>query len=142
MKNLVFLLLLVFSSIVFSQTERYTGTYIMYHVINTEGSLEYTLELLSNGTFTFHNYRKITVKNPEENQYGKGTWKIEKNNVLYFYTDQENDLDDKHILDFNNTKARYVTKNPRNKSDKEVKTNLRFYNSEIPWIKGVTLYKN
>ena len=62
--------------------------------------------------------------------------------MLYFNTNKATDIDNKYTLDFTNTKARYVTKHPRDKSDKAVKTHLRFYDSEIPWVKGWKLFKN
>lgn len=77
-------------------------------------------------------YGTISAKNPEENKYEKGSWKAEKENVLYFITNKENDLDDKYTLVFTNTKARFITKYLRDKSNKEVKTHLHFYDSEIP----------
>tara|TARA_R110000787_G_scaffold15134_8_gene46864 strand:+ start:5257 stop:5685 length:429 start_codon:yes stop_codon:yes gene_type:complete len=142
MKTIILLLLVVITTSVYSQTKEYTGTYNRDYDINGEGINKYTLDLKADGTFIFHNYRKISAKNPEENTYGKGTWKIEKNNVIYFYTNKETELDEKHTLNFTNTKARYITKNPRDKSDKDVKTHLRFYDSEISWIKGHQLFKN
>ena len=48
----------------------------------------------------------------------------------------------KHTLNFTNTKARYITKSPRDTSEKEVKNHLRFYDSEISWIKGNKLFRN
>ncbi len=142
LKRTIFLLLLIITSTAFSQTEIYTGVYKIHHDINDEGTLDYKLTLKKDSTYTFHSYRKINAKNPEENLYGKGTWNIEKNNVLYFYTNTENDLDEKHSLDFTNTKARYITKNPRDQSDKEIKTHLRIYESNIPWLKGRKFLKN
>ena len=50
--------------------------------------------------------------------------------------------DEKYTLNFTNTKARYITKSPRDASEKEVKNHLRFYNSEISWIKGNKLFRN
>ena len=142
MKKAFLLLLIIITSSTFSQNEKYVGNYSIHYDINDEGTLDYKLVLKKDGTYTFHSYRKINAKNPEENLYGKGTWNIEKNNVLYFYTNTENDLDEKHTLDFTNTKARYITKNPRDTSNKEVKTHLRIYDSEISWIKGRKFYKN
>ena len=66
------------STSIYSQTKEYTGIYKRHFDINEEGRIEYQLELSPDGTFTFHNYRKISAKNQEENQYGKGTLKIEK----------------------------------------------------------------
>ena len=141
MKKIVLILILVFSTTIIAQTENYTGNYVAHYDFNKNGVITYTLKLKTDGTFTFHNYRKISDKNPEENSYGKGTWKVEKDNVLNFYTDTNSDLDDKHTIDFTNTKARYITKSPRDKSDKVIKTHLRFYESNIPELKGWTLYK-
>ena len=142
MKQLLLTFLFLTLSVSLSaQTKKYPGTYIATHDINSEGIIKYTLLLKPDGTFTFHNYRKISVKNPEENSYGQGTWKVEKENVLYFYTDTNSDIDDKYTLDFTNTKARYYTKSPRNKTTKIVKTKLKFYESDISWVKGWTLYK-
>jgi len=141
MKNILSLLLVVFSINLTAQTENYAGNYIAHFNFNENGVITYTLILNPDGTFTFHNYRKINDKKPEENSYGKGTWKVEKTNVLYFYTDKTIELDNKHTIDFTNTKARYITKSPRDKTNKVVNTNLRFYDSEIPELKGWTLYK-
>ncbi len=53
----------------------------------------------------------------------KSIWKRNfenrKNKVLYFYTNKKNDLDEKHSLNFTNTKARCITKSKRDKSNKE-----------------------
>jgi len=141
MKHVFILILISFNLSLIAQSEKYAGTYKAIHNFNENGIIEYTLILNPDGTFTFHNYRKISAKNPEENQYGQGTWKVEKENMLYFNTDKATDIDNKYTLDFTNTKARYVTKHPRDKSDKVVKNHLRFYDSEIPWVKGWKLFK-
>jgi len=141
MKKIILILILVICTTLTAQTEKHSGTYIATYDVNGEGIIEYTLVLKPDGTFTFHNYRQISEKYSKENSYGQGIWKEEKNNVLYFYTDINSDLDDKYTIDFTNTKARYYTKSPRDKSDKIVKTKLKFYESDIPWIKGWELFK-
>ena len=141
MKKTILILILIISNTLIAQTEKYFGNYIAHFDFNENGTITYTLILKTDGTFTFHNYRKISTKNPEENSYGKGTWKVEKDNVLFFYTDENSELDDKHTIDLTNTKARYYTKSPRDKSDKIVETKLKFYESEIPWVKGWELFK-
>ena len=98
MKTIILLFFVTISISIYSQTKEYTGIYKRHFDINEEGRIDYKLELSPDGTFTFHNYRKISDKNQEENQYGKGTWKIEKNKVLFFYTNKKNDLDEKHTL--------------------------------------------
>tara|TARA_B100000768_G_scaffold39367_1_gene38241 strand:- start:760 stop:1188 length:429 start_codon:yes stop_codon:yes gene_type:complete len=142
MKIIILIFLVTITTSIYSQTKEYTGIYKRHFDINEEGSIEYQLELSPDGTFTFRNYRKISAKNREENQYGRGTWKIEKNNVFYFYTNKENDIDEEYTLNFTNTKARYITKSLRDTSEKEVKNHLRFYDSEIFWIKGNKLFRD
>jgi len=141
MKRIILILILVISTTITAQTEKYVGNYVAHFDFNENGVITYTLKLKPDGSFTFHNYRKISTKNPEENSYGKGTWKVEKDNVLYFYTDTTTELGKKNTINFTNTKARFITKSPRDKSDKIVKTKLKFYDSEIPWVKGWELFK-
>ncbi len=62
--------------------------------------------------------------------------------MLYSYTNKENDIDKKYTLNFTNTKARYITKSLRDTSEKEVKNHLRFYDSEIFWIKENKLFRD
>lgn len=84
MKTIILIFLVTITTSIYSQTKEYTGIYKRHFDINEGGSIEYQLELSPDGTFTFHNYRKISVKNREENQYGKGTWKIEKITCFIF----------------------------------------------------------
>lgn len=141
MKKTLTLLLVIFTFTLAAQTKNYSGNYVAHFDFNENGVITYTLILNQDGTFTFHNYRKISDKNSEENSYGQGTWKVEKKNVLYFYTNANTELGKKNAINFTNTKARYITKPPRDKSDKVIKTHLRFYESDIPELKGWTLFK-
>jgi len=50
-------------------------------------------------------------------------------------------LNEKYIYDFTNTKARWITKSPRDLSGKEVKESLLFYESDLSVIKGLKFYK-
>lgn len=63
----------------------------------------------------------------------KESWNSD-NKLIYFLTDSE-DFDEIHTLNFNNTKARFITKSPRDKSNKDIKTSIEFYDSEISWLK-------
>ncbi len=99
-----------------------------------------TLTLNADGTFVFHEYDRHEDGIPQErNKYAKGTWKSIKN-LIHFSTNKS-DLDEIHTLDFNNTKARYISKSPRDKSDRIIKTSIRFFESEINWISGRILLK-
>ncbi len=104
-----------------------------------EGMLKYELKLNSDGSFVFSYYDKIYKRIQKERiQYARGTWKSEKN-LVYFFANKS-DVNDKFELNFNYSKARFVAKSPRDRSDKVVKTALLFYESDI--LKGVKLFKN
>lgn len=139
MKHLFFYLFIICSNI-YAQS----GVYSIYANNGKDGTkIKWTLTLNENGTFLYHFLRdlsSISKANSEENFYGKGTWKAEKN-LVYFYTDKETDLDDMYNIDFTNSKARYITKSPRDKSDKVIKIALRFYESNLVYIKGLELFK-
>ncbi len=139
----IILLCLAFSYTGVAQTQPYAGEYTASHGANDAKVLiEYTLSLRPNGSFLFHSYRKNNNGlSPDENLYAKGKWAIEKKNQLFFYINKETDLDATHTLNFSKTKARYITKSPRDVSGQVIKTSLLFYNSEISWVKGMKLLK-
>lgn len=141
LKNILLLSLLTFSLTVSAQLQTYVGTYKMSYEFKKGGLVEYTLSLKPNGTFLFHSYRNIDPSQPNENKYAKGAWEVEKEKVLYFYADKEVDLDETHTLNFNNSKARYNSKSTRDKSDRIIRKSLKFYDSDIFWVKGMKLYK-
>ncbi len=142
MKPLLLLITLSASISVTAQWETFAGNYNHRYELQDGGVIEYKLSLHPDGAFSFHNFRKLTcVLCSEENQYGKGSW-TSKNNEIYFSTHTETDLDDTHTLDFSGTKARSNRRSSRNKSSKVVKESIRFYASEIPWLKGWELFRN
>lgn len=138
-----FLVLLIFMTplLSFSQTTTYTGVYEMRYELSNGGLLERTLSLNLDSTFLFHQFKKLDTSQPEENKYAKGVWKVEKENIIYFYTDQNTDLDETHSLNFNNTKARYHSKSKRDKSGRLIKKTLNFFASDIFWVKSMKLTK-
>jgi hypothetical protein len=133
--------LLLFNLIVFAQVDPVIGDYKL--VLPSDGTnvIEYSLTLSQDGTFTIHYYTAIKNRIPPESHlYGKGSWTIE-NHVVSFFSNQQKDLDEKHTMDFTNTKARFIIKSPRDTSDKIIKTSLQFLASDIPWMGRVKLYK-
>jgi len=109
---------------------------------NSDGAIiKWTLTLNEDGTFLYHFLRDISAiskVNTEENYYGKGTWILEGKSVILLSKDTDN-MDGKYTKNLNNSKARYITKSPRDTSDKVVKTALRFYESIE--LKGLELFK-
>ena len=141
MKVIFTILILVSSLTSFSQTDKVIGDYKRVIESIENNIFEYELTLSQDGTFLFHYYSNIKQGIPPEvNKYGKGNWTI-NNNVISFFSDKQKDFDEKFTLDFTNTKARFVTKSPRDKSDKIIKTQLRFLDSEIFWMRRIDIDK-
>jgi len=139
MKCILPFLILLFTLSGSAQSKKHAGKYESSAIGEGYSHIN-KLTLNPNGTFLFHNYRYIENGIPkEENKYGKGTW-TSKNKLIFFNTD-ENDINYSHVLDFNNSKARFISKSPRDKSARIVKNSIRFYESEIFWITGRTLLK-
>lgn len=120
-----------------------SGVYIK-EPINIDGTkVKWTLTLDEDGTFLYHFFRDISAiskPNTEENYYGEGTWTVEEKIVTLFSNETDN-LEGQYTVNLNNSKARYITKSPRDKSDKVIKTALLFYESETYHIKGLELFK-
>lgn len=141
MKLIIIALLLISNLTTFSQSNQFVGDY--NRILGKEGVhlIEYKLTLNPDGTFVFHSYSNNQKGIPPEvNTYGKGKWSA-KGNVITFFSDKEDDFDEKYTLDFNNSKARFVTKHPRDKSNRVVKTRLQFFESGIFWIKRLEIFK-
>jgi len=124
-----------------AQADSYIGTYERYMAPVNAGARTRILSLNADGTFTFSEHRAEHPSQPEDLKSGKGIWKVEKPNVIYFYVDEEKDVDDTFVLNFNNSKARFTQKSPRDTSDRIIPTSIRFYDSEIFWVKGMKLLK-
>ena len=61
--------------------------------------------------------------------------------MITFSANKKEDFDEKYTLDFNNSTARFVAKNPRDKSDKVVKTKLQFLESEMNWMRRIDVFR-
>ena len=141
MKLTITALLLIFNLTLFAQSKQIVGDYTRSLSEEGKHTIEYKLTLNQDGTFEFHSYSKIQGGTPPEvNKYGKGKWSA-KDNVVTFSSNKKEDLDEKYTLDFSNSVARFVTKNPKDKSDKIVKTKLQFLESEIFWMKRIDIFK-
>ena len=140
MKSLLLISTLLISFSFYAQSKDHVGVYKLD--LGEESHFEKTtLTLNADGTFLFHFYDYREKGMPKErNKYGKGTW-ISKGKLILF-SSSEKDVDDTHVLNFNNSKARFDTKSPRDKSDSVKKTSIRFYESDIFWIVGRTMIKN
>ena len=139
LKYFYILILLTFSLNVFAQS----GTYIRENYpTDADGTkLKWTISLQPNGTFLYHFFRNhLGSVNQEENYYAKGTWKIE-GKVILFFSKIGDDINKKFTVNLNNSKARYITKSPRDKTNRIVKTAIRFFDSETFHSPGLELFK-
>lgn len=140
MKLTITALLLILNLNLLAQSNQFVGDYTR-SLSSENHKIEYKLTLNPDGTFEFHSYSNIQGGNPEEgNLYGKGKWSA-KDNLITFSSDKKTDLDQKYTLDFTNSTARFIFKNPRDKSDKIVKTKLQFLESEIFWMRRIDIFK-
>lgn len=131
MKTVLFITTFLFTSLLVAQ-EEYIGTYESKIEASKGERLKYILTLSADSTFTFHFFRNIGQPlSVNENSYGKGTWKV-VNDIVYFDTNKETDIDTKYILNFTNTTGRFDAKN---------KSVFRFYRSDIKWLERKTLTK-
>jgi hypothetical protein len=126
----------------FSQSDKVVGAYFRSSGDEEQHLIEYTLTLREDGTFLFHSYENHRRGIPwEKNNYGKGNWRLD-GKVVSFFTDEQKDLDEKHSLNFSNSRARFITKPLRDKTDRVIKTRLQFFESEIFWIERLEILKN
>lgn len=141
MKLTITALLLIFNLTLFAQSKQIVGDYTRSLSEEGKHTIEYKLTLNQDGTFEFHSYTKLQGGTPPEvNKYGKGKWSV-KNNVVTFSSNKKEDLNSKYTLDFSNSTARFITKNPRDKTDQIVKTRLTFLDSKMFWLKGIDIFK-
>lgn len=137
MKYLISFILILSSFIINAQD--ITGKYkIEANATNAIVSL--TLTLKSDGTFLFHSYEKHGKRIPQEvHTYGRGTWSQDKKVISFFV--EASDISSIHSLNFNNSKARYTSKSPRDKSNRVIETSIRFYKTDVAIAKGLILIK-
>ncbi len=141
MKKFLLFTVLCISTLSIAQTPQFSGKYEKRTNTNAGSVFEYTLDLKADGTFAYHFYRNIDATQPEENLYGKGTWKADKKSVL-FTTNKATDINEKYTLDFTGSKARFVKKRVWVEGREIKKTYFLFYDSDLRTIKGLKLSKS
>lgn len=129
--------------------EEVAGTYIKILGNPEVHSFKYTLDLKADGRFSFHYFEDFTNSkkvNPGakvriKEKYGKGNWKIDGKIVSFSTEPSDMDEANGYVLDFGNSKARFDFKSPRDKSDRVIPTSIRFYESGIFYMDGITMVK-
>ena len=118
----VFFFFLLLAQLSFAQQIDLSGVYgIDVLADNNTSQLQYSLELHTDGTFSFESYRNIK-KQSEERLFVQGTWEA-KGKLI--------ELKGSKDMDLTNTKARFDVKSQK----------LVFYESKVFWIKGLRIPK-
>ncbi len=99
------------------------------------------LKLYPSGAFHFDSYNNGFQGLPAEPSIsGRGTWRAE-NDVIYFVTNPDTDIDYNSTLNFNDTKAKFKNDSSNNISNEKAIAKLEFFESGIFWINGIELKK-
>jgi len=139
-KGIFTILFLITSLSSFSQSDLISGEYFL-EFGDEEHRVKRKLKLNKDGTFSFHTFSNIKAGIPQiVHKYGKGTWSVD-GKIVSFFTDNEKDIDEKHTLNFSHSRARFITKPARDKTDRIIKTRLQFFESKIFWIERLTIFK-
>lgn len=124
-----------------AQNSEFVGNYEFYKGNDDTFFLKDQLTLNADGTFVLISESYIEERmERHRKELGKGTWS--SNKKLIVLTSDATDINDKYTLNLSNTKLRYITKSPRDQSDRDIKTSVRVIASDIFWLKGRTLIKN
>ncbi|WP_460220541.1 hypothetical protein [Psychroserpens sp. MEBiC05023] len=136
-----YILLLIFTlNSIVSNAQDVAGVYQLKSDSDSFSLLR-KLTLRTDGTFEFYNYRFDENGIPKEARtYGKGTWTIDKK-VITFRTSAL-DLDKKYTLNFNNSKARFNTKSPRDKTNRVIADFIVFYDTDVLIARRLKLFKS
>lgn len=101
------------------------------------------LKLHPSGAFQFDSYinKRLEAGSPAEPSIsGRGTWRVE-NDMIYFGTNRDTDIDHNSTLNFNETKAKLNNESSKDSSNEKAITKLEFFESGIFWINGMELKK-
>lgn len=137
MKKAILIVLTVILSVINVLGQITPGRYRATHDVSN-ALIIYNLELNTDGSFSFHFFRKNYCDScVEENKYGRGTWKLERNQLILM-TESTVDINEDFVLDLNQSKARLIKK--RN-SEGQLEEILKFFASDIFWVKGMELIR-
>ena len=143
MRPFLILFFFAISGTITAQSDEFFGIYIFQEEAET-GVLQHKMVLDEEGTFlfsTFFSPKDVEGKMMEiQSDYGSGKWRA-NSDQLFFLVDRKMDFDEDRTLDFSKTRARLEKPSPSNpKGDKEPML-LVFFDSDIPWVKGLKLQK-
>ncbi|WP_149274342.1 hypothetical protein [Pareuzebyella sediminis] len=151
MKNILIIVLLMSHLCSCSQSHEIAGE---YEKVSNSGSVQSLLKLHPDGTFHFDSYSVRQIEGPnlritspgkenlpaEPSISGKGKWSAE-NDIIYFTTNGDTDVDHNYPLNFNDTKAKFKNESSNNSSEEKAIAKLEFLESGIFWIDGLELKK-
>ena len=134
-------LLCLLAQVLTAQTTDCVGTYSRHILTVDKDIFDYQITLKIDGTFTFSYYSKLKNRIPvEEQKVGKGTWVLEKNVITFTNATSHSDTS-QNLLDFSETKARWIAPSPRNTSATVKPQQLMFLSSKVNWLPRLLLEK-
>ena len=133
-------IVLFFNVSLLAQQPSIDGTYGRSITTVNGGVISYNLLLKQDSTFTFTYYRKLSTDRAEQTTHCEGTWIVLDAKKVELIANTEL-FDTPNFINLKDTKAHFITKSPRDKSSRKIPTSLKFYESNIPWIKGIPLEK-
>lgn len=134
-------LLCLLAQVLTAQTADCAGTYSRHILTVDMDILDYQITLKNDGTFTFSYYSKLKKRIPvEEQKEGQGTWVLEKNVITFTNATSPSDTS-QNLLDFSETKARWIAPSPRNTSATVKPQQLMFLSSKVNWLPRLLLEK-
>jgi len=136
MKNAIILLFLVFNISTNNTTSDVFGKYMKKFETKEGNTFGFLLDVYKEGKFTLQCYRKIVTKNPvEEVIYARGNWSVKDNSII-FKSFKNDSSPNKKMIDITGVKAEFKAK-----SGNTNKSSFKFYNSDIPWLKGLEVFR-
>ncbi|MDX1315259.1 MAG: hypothetical protein R3356_07130 [Eudoraea sp.] len=143
MRSLLVLFFLNFLVNSTAQTEEFIGIYI-FKADAENAVIQHKMVLEEEGKFLFSTFFSPKDRDGKmmeiRSDYGSGQWRANGDQV-FFQVDSDSDFDKDRTLDFSNTRARLEKPSPRNLKGEKGPILLVFFDSDIPWVKGLRLPK-
>lgn len=139
MRTLLLFFALTCSALV-SQSQSIEGLYFNKWEAASGESIQYDLNLLKDGHFTFHSTRSYRSNLPDTLVEANGTWNLE-GHLLVLKTTADDEVENDLQTNLNNTKARFISISPRNPDFNLVNPSLKFYKSKVFYTKDMELIK-
>ena len=143
MKPFLILSFILISNSIAAQADEFIGIYI-FKADAENAVVQHKMVLEEEGRFLFSTFFSPKDRDGKmreiRSDYGSGQWRANGNQV-FFLVNKSEDFDKDRTLDFSNTRARLEKPSARNLKGEKDPVLLIFFDSDIPWVKGLRLPK-